>query len=189
MEKIVELLVNKFHIDYSLIYGEMGYKLPEGKKAILFGDWNDFDKYPNIMEYLEENYELEWFDEWHIDDNTGKAYRKSGNSYEWESQIMYSESIGGYFTPDDSISYWIDEVKITSSSETIKALPSFICKDEIEREGFKLIEENFENGYYGKVDNQKDITEELFKEGFKEVLFQLEYNSQFSMGFRAYAKK
>ena len=189
MEKIVELLENRFHIDYSLIYGEMGYELPEGKKAILFGNWNYLDKYPNIMEYLEENYELEWYDEWYVCYKTGKAYRTQPNSYSWESQIMYSESIGGYLTPDDDISFWIDEVKISDYNETIKALPSFFCGDEIEKEGFKLIGETFENGYYGKVDNPKDISEELFKEGFKEVLFQLEYNSQFSMGFRAYAKK
>lgn len=189
MENIIELLVNRFEIGICSEYGEMGYELPEGKKAILFGDWNDLDKYPNILNYLEDNYELEWQDEWYIDYNTGKAYRTKGDSYEWQSQIMYSESVGGYLTPDDDISDWIDEVKITAPSGTIKALPSFICEDEIEKEGFKLIEENFENGYYGKVDNPEDIAEKLFKEGFKEVLFQLEYNSQFSMGFRAYAKK
>lgn len=189
MENIIELLDNRFEVGICSEYGEEGYELPEGKKAILFGDWNDLDKYPNIMEYLEENYELEWYDEWYVCYNTGKAYRTQPNGYSWESQIMYSENICRYLTPDDDISDWIDEVKITDSNEIIKALPSFICEDEIEKEGFKLIEENFENGHYGKVDNPKDIAEKLFEEGFTEIVFQLDYVSQFSTGFIAYAKK
>lgn len=189
MEKIVELLENGFEIGICSEYGEMGYELPEGKKAILFGNWNYLDKYPNIMKYLEENYELEWYDEWYICYNTGKAYRTQPNSYGWESQIMYSESIGGYLTPDDDISFWIDEAKISDYNETIKALPSFFCGDEIEKEGFKLIGETFENGYYGKVDSPKEIAKELFEEGFTELVFQIDYTSQFSTGFKAYAKK
>lgn len=189
MENIVKLLEKRFHIDVCSVYGEEGYDLPEDKKAILFGDWNVLDKYPNIMEYLEENYELEWYDEWYVCYNTGKAYRTRGNSYSWESQIRYSESIGGYLTPDDDISFWIDEVKITDSNDTMKALPSFICEDEIEKEGFKLLDESFENGYYGLADNPEEIAEELFEEGFTEIVFQIDYNSQFSMGFSVYVKK
>lgn len=189
MENIVKLLEKRFHIEICSEYGEEGYDLPEDKKAILFGDWNYLDKYPNIIEYLEENYELEWHDEWYVCYNTGKAYRTRGDSYEWQSQIMYSESIGGYLTPDDDISFWIDEVKITDYNETMKALPSFICEDEIEKEGFKLLDESFENGYYDLADRPEEIAEELFKEGFTEIVFQIDYASQFSMGFSVYVKK
>ena len=55
MEKRFEIIrqaaENKnIYIDFCSEYGEIGYKISEGKKAILFSDWNDFDKYPRIME-------------------------------------------------------------------------------------------------------------------------------------------
>jgi hypothetical protein len=105
MENRIEIIrqaaKNKnIYIDYCSKYGEFGYKLSEGKKAILFSDWNKFEKYPRIMEWIEENYEIEWCDEWVIDYNNDKCYRKIHNSYGWQPS-MYMDNNGNIIPYDD----------------------------------------------------------------------------------------
>src|SRR5690554_2608429 len=88
-------------------YGEQGYILEVGKEAILFANWNNFDKYPNFMEWLENNYELEWLDEWIIDYDYSKAYRISPDSYNWQQQVRITDC-GELITPDSDIEDWIE---------------------------------------------------------------------------------
>lgn len=92
------------YIDYCFEYGEIGYKISEGKKAILFSDWNDFDNYPRIMEWFEENYEIEWSDEWVIDYNDNKCYRTIHDSYGWQPS-MYMDNNGEIFSYE-----WVNEM-------------------------------------------------------------------------------
>lgn len=189
-EDIIETLIKNGDIDICLEYGEMGYTLDDDKKGILFGDWNDFDKYPNFMERLESEYEIEWHDEWTIDYNSSKAYRTSPDSYGWEQQFRITDC-GELITPDDDVSEWIAECVVNCNTYTskISALPSFIDEDEIIGEGFKLIGEDFENGWYGKEDRPEEIVEDLIEDkGFNEVLFQIDFVSQFNLGFKVYAK-
>ena len=189
-EDIIESLIKSGDIDICHEYGEMGYTLDDDKKGILFGNWNDFDKYPNFMERLESEYEIEWHDEWVIDYNNSKAYRSSPDSYGWEQQFRTTEC-GELITPDDDVSEWIAECVVNYNTYTskISALPSFIDEDEIIGEGFKLIAEDFENGLYGKVDRPEEIAEDLIEDkGFNEVLFQIDFVSQFNLGFKVYAK-
>lgn len=189
-EDIIETLINNGDIDICPEYGEFGYALDDDKRGILFGNWNDFDKYPNFMERLENEYEIEWHDEWIIDYNNGKAYRTSPDSYGWEQQFRITDC-GELITPDDDVSEWIDECVVDYNTYTskISALPSFIDEDEIIAEGFKLIGEDYENGWYGKEDRPEEIAEDLIEaKGFNEVLFQVDFVSQFNLGFKVYAK-
>ncbi len=70
-------------------YGEQGYTLEEGKQAILLSNWNKFDKYPNIMKFFEENFEMEWNDEWVVDYTNGRCFRSSPDSYGWQPQFVF----------------------------------------------------------------------------------------------------
>ena len=189
-EDIIETLISNGDIDICHEYGEMGYTLDDDKKGILFGNWNDFDRYPNFMERLENEYEIEWHDEWIIDYDNSKAYRTSPDSYGWEQQFRITDC-GELITPDDDVSEWIDECVVDYNTYTskISALPSFIDEDEIIGEGFELIGEDYENGWYGKEDRPEEIAEDLIEDkGFNEVLFQIDFVSQFNLGFKVYAK-
>lgn len=78
-------------IDISYEYGEPGYLLDDDKKAILFSNWDDFSKYPNIKNFLEEHYEIEWYNEWIVDydDDRGICYRNSPDSYHWQPSFVW----------------------------------------------------------------------------------------------------
>ena len=55
--------------------------------------------------------ELEWSDEWVVQsDNASKCYRTTGDSYGWQSSILWTDG-GDFLTPDDDIDAWIEEVK------------------------------------------------------------------------------
>lgn len=188
-ERVLEQLLNTGDIDRCEEYGEPGYDLEEGKKAILFADWNPFDKYPNFMEWIEDNYEIEWSDEWMIDHNTGKAYRCVADSYGWEQQFRITED-GELITPDDDVSEWIDHCKIDDRTmlHTPSALPSFISQEDIEAEGFELINDDLQNGWYDRVDDPKQIVDEYLGE-YKEIVFSLNGVGQFSVDFAAYGRR
>lgn len=190
-EKVLEALYQEGEINICSKYGESGYELSEGKKEILLANWNHFDKYPNFMKWIEDNYEIEWDDEWTIDYEHGdsKAYRISGNSYQWEQQIMYSEC-GEFVTPEDHVSEWIELVVLEKDfQDNPKTLPSFLNDEDIIEEGFELLGREFQNGWHpGQNDDPKKIAEELFERGFVQVLFKLSYVSQFDIGFKVFVK-
>lgn len=169
-------------------YGEQGYTLEQDKKAILFANWNNFDKYPNFMEWVEQNYEIEWSDEWVIDYNESKAYRTSPNSYGWQQQVRITDD-GELITPDSDIEDWIYYCVMTDYNQQARCLPDFIEEELLVEQGFKLISEDLENGWYGRVDNPNKIAEEVFNEDkYEEIIFTLDSVGQFSMNFSVYAR-
>lgn len=70
-------------------YAEPGCSLGEGQKAILFGNWNNLSSAG--FDLLEEQYALEWCDEWSTCSECGKAYRTSSDSFCWSPASYYSE--------------------------------------------------------------------------------------------------
>lgn len=169
-------------------YGEQGYNLEEGKKAILLANWNNFDKYPNFMEWLEENYELEWSDEWIIDYDCDKAYRTSPDSYGWQQQFRITDS-GELITPDSDIEDWIEYCVMTDYKQQARCLPDFIDRELLIEEGFYLISEDNANGLYGRTDDPNKIAEEVFNETeYTEIIFILDSVSQFELEFSVYAR-
>lgn len=167
-------------------YGEQGYTLEQNKKAILFANWNNFDKYPNFMEWIEENYEIEWSDEWIIDYNESKAYRTSPNSYGWQQQVRITDC-GELITPDSDIKDWIDYCVMTDYKQQARCLPDFIDEELLIEEGFKLILEDNANGWYGRADDPNEIAENVFNEtNYTEILFVLDSVGQFEVSFSVY---
>jgi hypothetical protein len=170
-------------------YGEQGYTLPENKVGILFANWNKFDKYKNFMEWLEQNYELEWSDEWIIDYNESRAYRTVADSYSWQQQFRVSEN-GELITPDSDIEDWIESCKFDRNNYKTanSCLPDFM-EEELESAGFVLLDEGFENGWYGRSDNPKDIAENIFNASeHNELIFVLDSVGQWAITFKVYGR-
>lgn len=190
LENIIDEMVNSGNgdVDACSDYGEMGYEKEHKDKPILFADWNPlYDKYPNVMEYIENNYNFEWIDEWVIDYNNDKCYRCVGDSYGWEQQFRVVD--GELLTPDCDPEDWIDYTKIDQNNNyEMRVLPSFL-DIELDDYGFELINDDLENGWYGRNDDPQTISDDLFEQGFKEVIFVLKSNSQFATYFEVWAKR
>jgi len=187
---LLETLINNGDIDICSQYGERGYSLSEGKKAILFANWNNMDKYPNFMEWIEDNYEIEWSDEWIIDYDNDKVYRTSPDSYSWQQQFRITE-YGELITPDNDVTEWIEYCKVTPENlpHTPQCIPDFINVEDLESEGFELISEDHENGWYGRNDSPTIIADSVFEQtNYTEILFILSNVGQFSINFDVYAR-
>lgn len=133
-------------------YGEPGYEVAETGVVILGDYWCRERTCPYPTPYLrvrddgtpywelhgldehfevefkvfeETGCELEWYDEWIIDQDRDKAYRTQSDSYWWYPSF-YLDDAGEMWTPDDDIEDWIEAL---SSSETGYAVPSEIFTD------------------------------------------------------------
>ena len=190
MEKRFEVIrqaaENKnFDIDYCSEYGEFGYELSEGKKAILFSDQNKFDKYPRIMEWIEENYEIEWSDEWVIDYNDNKCYRTIRDSYGWQPS-MYMDNNDeiipyNYINEMDEEEFkeFLIENNFLNNSKTAINLVRFEPKGE-------LIGEDESRMFESQPDPKKML--ELAKEKYPEndFYFVIDSVNQFGLEFALY---
>jgi len=185
-EIIREAAENKnIYIDFCSEYGELGYEVSEGKKAILFSDWNEFDKYPRIMEWIEENYEIEWSDEWVIDYNDNKCYRTIHDSYGWQPS-MYMDNNGKIIPYDDinemdeeEFKEFLIENDILNNPETAINLVRFEPKGE-------LIGENESRMFESQPDPEKLLA--LAKEKYpdNDFYYIIDSVNQFGLEFALY---
>jgi|SRR5690554_2416902 len=173
------------YIDYCSEYGELGYEILEGKKAILFSDWNNFDKYPRIMEWIEENYEIEWDDEWVIDYNNDKCYRTIHDSYGWQPS-MYMDNNGEIFSyewvnnmDEEEFKEFLIENDFLNNPKTAINLVRFEPKGE-------LIGENESRMFESQPDPKKML--ELAKEicPKNDFYFVIDSVNQFGLEFALY---
>jgi hypothetical protein len=165
-------------------YIEPGYDQPE--KGILLCNWNNVDT--ELVDELEaEGYELEYDDEWAVDN--GGAFRTQPSSYHWQPSYMLTDG-GEFITIEDDPSEWIAERTLTDWNQPMKALPDHISAEDLSSAGFMLWEEEFENGHHpGQTDNPEDIAKHLFEElEASEVVFQITEQSQFYIKYEAWYK-
>jgi hypothetical protein len=165
-------------------YGDHGYDLEEGKKAILLSNWNVFDKFPNIMEFLEENFELEWSDEWVVDYTNDRCFRSSPDSYGWQPQfvILDGEVMGvdelNEMDEDDFIEFLEKEDYLNNPKNAIN-LYGFEPKGEgIDEDDYLM----FERG----CDPSKMLEEALEKYPEKNFYFVVDSVAQFGLNFSLY---
>jgi len=184
-EIILAALQEKHWAEWCSSYGEPGYSDPE--RGIIFANWNDISKL--VGDYLEEaGFDLHFSDEWLIDYNHDKAYRTVADSYSWQSSILFTEC-GDPLTPDDLADEWIDELAITDQAQSIRgALPSFISEESLTQEGFQKLDEDHENGWYGRVDDPQEIAIKLWNEveDLDRVVFRLSGVGQFAVQFETW---
>jgi hypothetical protein len=173
-------------------YAEPGYTDP-ASGVIALGNWNDiskwnekkqsFDHVDSTLPRLADNFEklgveLDWSDEWKACDECFKLVRTSPDSYGW--QRHYWESENGIVCADcvkkDPGDYLDDLEGNTSSCVTFDL--------DLEEAGYKRVEMDFENGWYGgQSANPEAIGEALRKRGVTRFIFNLDSTGQFDMKF------
>lgn len=139
--------------------------------------------YPRIFQQMEEQgVEMHFYDEWTVVDD--KAYRTAADSYTWQSSILFTEW-GDVLTPDDGIEPWIDYVK----NDPDRCLTTWSA-DDLPPEWEKW-NGRFESGWHpGQTDDPKKITDDIQAEHpGADILFLLDENSQFYVGFSAWFRK
>ena len=192
---LIDLLFDKnICTDTCAEYGEPGYTLEEGKTSILFGDWNELDKYPNIMGFIEKHFEIEWSDEWVIDYENYKAYRCSPDSYSWQpSYVLHKtgEVLGVDFINDMShreFFEFLDTMDYFNNPKTAINLCGFkprgedITKDVLGRE-------QAESGWYEGQDDKPYVMIRKAQGMFSSndfFYFVVDYTGQFDIGFLIY---
>lgn len=187
-EKVVQnALQSNGDLDWASEYGEPGYTA--GENGILFDNWNELRKsHPLFMRWLEENYSIEWCDEWYIDYEHGaKAWRTCADSYSWICQIKFCD--GYVLTPDDDIDEWIDECK----NDEISVLPDWITPYDLAERGFNIFNGIYESGFNpGQNDNPKDVIEAIestYGSLAYDVVFRIESTGQFDVHFQAFIRE
>lgn len=184
IENIINMLSDKHYAEICTAYGEPGYTADKG---VILCNWNDVNK--RVADYLEKSgYSLEWSDEWMIDYDYSKAYRTQSDSYHWQSSIIVTDD-GEMLTPDDADSEWIANACMTDEGHTVVAVPARISEQSIIDEGFELVDDTLENGFFpGQNDDPKTIAKKLFDRGAIAVVFRIREVSQFYIKFQAFAK-
>lgn len=134
------------------------------------------------MEYIEQYHNYEWSDEWVVDYGTMLCYRSSGNRWGWEQQWRYTENFE-MITPDSEDKEWIECLRNNHKD----AMPSFLNID-LEKHGYKCMDNDLEHGWYNRVDDPKEIMDKLHNEGKESIIFKLNSVSQYATRFSVYAK-
>lgn len=148
------------------------------------------EHYPRLFAAMEEQgIEFQWHDEWIIDHNGGmggKAYRTSGDSYHWESSILWTD--GDFLTPDDDITDWIEECV----DNPRMCFPSHVWSDaELMEQGFEEYECGYANGWYpGQTDDPVKISELIrgHMGADTQILFKLSGVGQFDIRFCVFVR-
>lgn len=145
-----------------------------------------FDKYPRILRQLEEQgYELEWYDEWNVDDN-GKAWRCQPDSYTWMPSTVWWED--ELLTPDDDLSLWLAWA-VNTPNVCINDRQVHNIEQKLEGAGWTRQPQTGEyaNGWHpGQTDDPKKIDADLRAQGATDVVFVLTGVGQFDLHFVAY---
>ena len=181
-------------------YSEPGYSKDEGKELIFFANWNGIDE--DIMEQIEENFMVEWSDEWYQCCDCGKAIRTQPDCYHWQPYYhMFNECEPVCFDcisdnaglQESLLEDFIikgNEIDIDKDSANFRLLQ--INDFELEDHGFKVLnDEHYENGFHpGQNDDPKIILKNLdvsFLES-NQFLFKQSEQNQFYMKFDLYSK-
>ena len=144
------------------------------------------DHHPRIWRQMEaQGVEFEWYDEWLVDHEHDKAYRAHADSYSWTPTAIITDW-GDLLTPDSPIDEWI---AWALNTPTRCLFPQYA--DQLEAEGFvKWNADSYESGWHdGQDADPRKIHEELSERGHDEVVFVLDYNSQFYSGFSVYTRQ
>ena len=167
-------------------YAECEHYTKDGKRPILFGNWNERGEDSSIprlvAEWAEElGYTIEWGDEWALCDNCQKAVRTSPDGYSWRQ---------GFITTDDGVfcEYCVknDDTLLADylaslEGNTRRAVTFDL---DLEAHGYKRLPLDFENGFHEhQADDPKVIGKTLRQAGVKRFIFTVDTASQFDIGF------
>ena len=112
-------------------YLEPGYSLPEGSKGILLANWNNYTS--EQMDAIEEEYEVEWSDEWMVVE--GAALRTEPSDWWWKPSYRVTRD-GEVLTVESDIEDWIHEAAAYDISHNPETIPSNYELDDIDFKKF-----------------------------------------------------
>jgi hypothetical protein len=182
-EVVINLLIDNYEIEVCEP-AEPGYSLSENEKAALICDWNRIEeKYPNIYEYIDNNFMLLYSDEWIILED-GKCYRTSPDSYGWQPSIVIdcdqyitSETVND-FSEDEFIDF-LDRNSYLNNSKRAINLWGF------EPRGLK-IDNNYFHLFVHEANPEQVLSELLKNDPAGKYYFVIDAAAQFGLQFSIY---
>lgn len=143
------------------------------------------DHHPRFWAAMEAaGVEFEWYDEWTVDYDNDKAYRTTGDSYSWQTSIVWTDD-GEFLTPDDDIETWIE----WAADDPKRCIPDRVYTVyDLMRAGFEQYNGGYESGWHkGQTDDPTEILATVKRwHPDDTVVFVLTEASQFYIGFHAY---
>lgn len=192
--------------DYCSKYGEPGYDLDTDAETplVVLGDyWCRCDRFgtddngraelhgrekhhPRLWARLEEQgVQFEWYDEWIVEHETGKAYRTTGDCYAWMPSYTIDDG-GEILTPDSDLNAWLE----WAANDAARCLLSRVWSSaDLIRAGFERYNGQYESGWHpGQDDDPQAITATIHAERGDDVdiVFLLDSTGQFDVAFSAY---
>lgn len=131
----------------------------------------------DILEWA--GYELEWSDEWVLDDNL-LAYRTSPNGHGWVPSFseINGDIVGHKEIKEDPEDY------LAKLEGDPTAANSILSDEELEEQGYIRVDEVFETGLHShQNDDPKKVASILKERGFSRFLFSIESSSMFGVGW------
>ena len=147
------------------------------KKGILLADWNYMSR--KAQELLERaGYEIAWSESYELCDNCGLAIRIDHDSYCWQPEFIRTD---GMIYCNACSKEYIPEYLQSLENRYKQALNNRAINPE--DFGYTKLQDGFENGWYGRNDDPKEILRSLQKQGKERVLFQVTDVGQFKAEF------
>jgi len=179
-----EFIVNLLKDNYDVIECNIGEPCYSNEKsALICYDWNEIgEKYPNIYEYLDNNFMLLYSDEWTVLDN--KCYRISPDSYGWQPTVIVdvceyitAKTVNG-FSEEEFIDF-LDRNGYLNNSKRAINLEGF------EPRGVK-IDENYFHLFVHEADPEQILSELLKNDPAGKFYFVIDLVAQFGLQYSIY---
>ena len=170
-------------------YGEPGYTRNFPNQPIFFSNWNKVPKH--VLRWLDNRINMEWEDEWITTYSSNKvyAYRTQPDCYHWKPSYIFNdwtngEIVGRLDMEDEDLQrsyieeYLLDDPKVCDMFDLDYA-----------KFGFEQINGDFENGWYGCVDDPKEVLK-YWQEKLPdhEFIFGSYSSGQFAVNFNLYGR-
>jgi len=187
-DELVQILEEDHGIitDYAEEYGEPGYE--NNGKTILFGDWNYISH--EVFEWLEEEYELEWLDEWIINYNDSKAFRTAPNSWGWMQSFFLNDDLDPIAIKGNEREY----LEVGGFINNCGSIVANVDEEVMEKLGFVRIDQDDHcSGWYNHCEmpcefTEKNIPQELLSNKKIEYVFYSEGKSQFAISWSVWVR-
>jgi len=212
-ESTIDRICRRFGWAWCGKYGERGYGSysGEGTTRVVLGyywlhpgddGWHEKLRDPNSTHQLEgmgkrwpmlfaqleeQGVELEWADEWEIDREHSKAYRKTGDSYGWTRSFVWDD-YGNMLTPDSDIDEWMGWA-INSYDRCLADSMVGDVNAKLTAAGYERWNDDpLENGWHpGQDDTPQEAARRIrIEHPNADVIFTLDEASQFYSRFSAW---
>ena len=150
---------------------------------VILANWNHVpDKVFTNLE--SKGFSCEWLDEWITCSDCGKAFRTSPDSWEWQ--------MSGVILDGEALCLeCLDPIEYMESLENNpkKALTTAVSdKYNPTKYGYKLVNDDFESGWYGTTDNPVEVLKQAQQKQQGKYLFAITSQGQFAINFALYRK-